>query len=210
MNSSGDGFLIVLSDVKSADERDYLSWLTTEHAQERLGIPGFIAVRIFRRSIPGGHRYFIWYRLANSDVVDSPAYLDRLNHPTPWSRRIMPILDNFGRGGGMVASPSGNGTGGFIEVVELSAVPSNLPDAVAAEAMPDIVALHLLVTDSEKSAIPTSERALRTSDNSFAALLIVEANNETAKPVAQSFALLSVPASLFGGRYREVFSLANS
>ncbi len=101
------GFLVVLSDVHSEDERDYLAWLTTEHVQERLGIPGFIGVRIFRRPLADGHRYFIWYRLENADVVDSAAYMERLNNPTPWSQRIMPILKNFGRGGGAVAGSSG-------------------------------------------------------------------------------------------------------
>jgi hypothetical protein len=122
---SDNGFLVVLSDVKFENDRDYLSWLTTEHVQERLGIPGFLAVRIFRMPIAGGHRYFIWYRLENADVVDSQAYLERLNDPTPWSQRIMPILGNFGRGGGSVISSTGGKAGVLILVMELNAKPSH-------------------------------------------------------------------------------------
>jgi len=41
------GFLAIWSDVEPAGETDYLHWLTREHVQERLSVPGFRAVRIF-------------------------------------------------------------------------------------------------------------------------------------------------------------------
>jgi hypothetical protein len=211
VNNIDDGFLVVLSDVKSANDRDYLNWLTTEHVQERLGIPGFLAVRIFRVPIDGGHRYLIWYRLASADIVDSPAYLERLNHPTEWSQRIMPILGNFGRGGGRVAASVGHERGSTIRVVGLSEVSIDARKTLAGvETVPEINSAHVLITDLKKSEIRTNERELRTNNRSFAGLLIVESESEN----SLSEAILSVPAKispdadLISGIYREVFSLA--
>jgi len=38
---SGPGFLAIWSDVPAEQETDDLHWMTREHAQERLAIPGF-------------------------------------------------------------------------------------------------------------------------------------------------------------------------
>lgn len=208
---NSQGFLVVLSDVEHKDERDHLNWLTTEHAQERLGIPGFLGVRIFRRPVASGYRYFIWYRLANADVVDSAAYLERLNNPTPWSQRIMPILGNFGRGGGTVADSSGE-AGEFLLALELENPPQGADYTMAVAAKSGFRAGHLLVTDHAKSAVRTSERALRKSDNSFAALLLLE--SDSLKTPEDAAAALSPAAalradSLFSGSYRAIFSLQN-
>ena len=210
-NTSEAGFLVVLSDVKSENERDYLNWLTTEHVQERLGIPGFLAVRIFRRPIDAGHRYFIWYRLDNADVVDSAAYVERLNNPTPWSRRIMPVLGNFGRGGGHVAASTGSEAGAYIMAAGITDTPLNPSGTLAAfEAMSEIASAHLLVTDMKKSEVRTNERDLRTNNRSFAAVLIIESDSEKALDEAAAVVLPAAPSKgdLIGGRYREIFALA--
>ncbi len=46
--STGQGFLGIFNDVPAAAETDYLHWLTREHTQERLSVPGFLRVRVFR------------------------------------------------------------------------------------------------------------------------------------------------------------------
>lgn len=213
LRAAPDGFLVVLSDVKSENERDYLSWLTTEHVQERLGIPGFMAVRIFRMPIDGGHRYFIWYQLEDADVVDSPAYLARLNNPTPWSRRIMPTLENFGRGGGRVEASVGDQASSMIFATALSESAPDLRGVLDMMiALPEIRAAHLLIADLKKSEVRTNERDLRTNNSSFAALLIVESESEKALNEALA-AVSSLPRSpgdtTVSGLYREVFSLTN-
>jgi hypothetical protein len=214
VSAQQEGFLVVLSDVKSQDERDYLEWLTTEHAQERLGIPGFLGVRVFRRNVAGGRRYFIRYRLKSGDIVDSPAYLDRLNHPTPWSRRIMPRLENFGRGGGIVAALTGNSTGQSVLVIELAEVPADLSKLlIFPEAMVRPASVHLLVTDPQKSALRTSERALRNSDNSFAGLLLVESDGEMEfAKVRDELARIAPPSArdAITGSYGQIFSLGQN
>ncbi|HRF07043.1 MAG TPA: hypothetical protein PL193_00135 [Xanthobacteraceae bacterium] len=179
MTVQANGFLVVLSDVKTAHDRDYLAWLTTEHVQERLGIPGFLGVRIFSRPIEGGRQYFIWYQLANADIVDSPAYVERLNNPTPWSQRIMPILGNFGRAGGKVKARKGDAAV-FMMVAGLQNVPATPEHLDALAAAPGIRSLHLFETDLKKTAVQTNERALRSSDHTFSGLLLLESDDQDA------------------------------
>ena len=114
----GAGFLAIWSDVRLEEETDYLHWLTREHTSERLGVDGFLRVRVYRSLEAGVRRYFIHYELRSPDVLGSEAYLARLNAPTPWSQRIMPILGNFVRGGGRVLARAGTGEGAFLAALE--------------------------------------------------------------------------------------------
>jgi hypothetical protein len=101
---SGRGFLAIWSDIDAAAETDYLHWMIREHAIERVSVPGFLGMRMFRALQGDVRRFFILYELEAPDVVGGAAYLARLNSPTPWSQRIMPQLQNFIRGGGSVAA----------------------------------------------------------------------------------------------------------
>lgn len=78
------GMLAIWSDVESAMVADYLHWLTREHTAERVGTEGFEGVRVFRANPSDINRYLILYDLAGPEVLTSPAYLARLNDPTPW------------------------------------------------------------------------------------------------------------------------------
>lgn len=210
--STGEGFLVVLSDVESKNDRDYIAWLTTEHVQERLGIPGFLGVRIFRMPVAGGNRYLIWYKLRDAQIVDSQAYLDRLNNPTTWSRRIMPILGNFGRGGGSVVASLGGDTGDYIFAADLKEMPPDPLQTVSRlQSLAAIKATHLLVTDLQKTEIRTSERELRTSDSTFANLLLVESDSKSTLNQMEVSILATIEPShrdTIGGLYRQIFSLA--
>src|SRR3954471_10488606 len=100
----GAGFLAIWSDVEGKALTDYRHWLTREHTTERVTTKGFLAVRVFRARRTDIARFFILYELESPEVLDGPAYLARLNAPTPWSKRIMPLLGNFMRGGGVIAA----------------------------------------------------------------------------------------------------------
>ncbi|WP_439572172.1 hypothetical protein [Phreatobacter sp.] len=174
--AGGAGFLAIWSDVTVDRETDYLHWLAREHTAERLGVEGFLSVRVFRALAVDARRYFILYRLASPEVLASPAYLARLNEPTPWSRRMMPILGHFVRGGGRSVARAGLGQGGFVAAARLDTVPAGDAQALVSAAVANdrVAAAELLVTDSDRSAIDTREKGMRAGDASFAALLLVE------------------------------------
>ncbi|NOJ43807.1 hypothetical protein [Bradyrhizobium australiense] len=178
----GSGYLAIWSDLTPQDETDWAHWITREHAAERVGINGFLACRIFRALCASVNRYFILYELEDERVVGGPDYLARLNAPTPWSQRIMPRLRNFARGGGRVAASAGTGQGGIVAPLRLDTVPSwDAAELVASLTRLDrIIAARLLLTDIAHTSIMTSEKGMRSKDDSFAALLLIEGLDEAA------------------------------
>jgi hypothetical protein len=208
------GFLAIWSDLAPDDETDWAHWITREHAGERVGIDGFIACRIFRALGTGINRYFILYELEKPEIVGSPQYLSRLNAPTPWSRKIMPRLQNFRRGGGRVVASAGLGQGGVAAIVPLESAPNW--DAAAATAelarLDRIAAVRVLLTDVERTSIRTDEKSMRTNDDSFAGLLLIEGLDETAtrRALWQLRAFPGLDPDLFRDvpLYRQFFSLS--
>ncbi len=200
----GAGFLAIWSDVRLEGETDYLHWLTREHTSERLGVDGFLRVRVYRALEAGVRRYFIHYELRSPDVLGSEAYLARLNAPTPWSQRIMPILGNFVRGGGRVLARAGTGEGAFLAALRLDDLSPIAGPALVANIVKDrIVAAELLETDQEQSAIQTREKKMREHDTSFAGLLLVEGLDEPS--VAASIGRLGF--SISDNIYAQIFQL---
>lgn len=199
------GFLAIWSDVDLADETDYLHWLTREHVQERLSIPGFLAVRIFRAEVEGRGRFLIFYRLRDAGVVGSEAYLARLNAPTPWSQTIMPKLKNFMRGGGRILQESGEAAGGYAAPVLFSrAQISNYLAAAGEIAKADrMAATRIFEVDSASSGIATNEKSMRAGDRSFEAMLFLESLD--ADVLASGLAVMEAEDHTI---YRQIFALS--
>ena len=201
----GAGFLAIWSDVRPEDETDYLHWLMREHTSERLGVDGFLRVRVYRSLETAVRRYFIHYELRSPDVLASDAYLARLNAPTPWSQRIMPFLGNFVRGGGRVLARAGTGEGAFLAALRLDDLSPIAGPALVANIVTEdrIVAAELLETDQEQSAIQTREKRMREHDASFAGLLLVEGLDEPS--LAASIGRLGF--SISNNIYTQIFQL---
>lgn len=201
---TNNAFLAIWSDVSAETEVDYLHWLTREHTTERLSVDGFRSVRVYRALNVGICRYLILYDLASPSVLDSESYLRRLNAPTPWSHRIMPIFGNFIRGGGQVSNAFGTGHGGVLGAVRFAAHP--YPDAKALQSIAGrdlVVAARLLETDTGRTTVQSKEKGMRDRDTTFAALLLVEGLKEQAVREALTHAGLGAQAELF----RQVFQL---
>jgi hypothetical protein len=181
MQMRGNGFLAIWSDIGPDRLTDYLHWLTREHTSERIGTAGFLAVRVFRALDIDAARVFILYELDGPEVLSGADYLRRLNAPTPWSQRIMPMLGNFIRGGGRSVASVGVGQGGVIAVVPLQEAPEDGAQ-LAAEivALDRIAAVRVLETDRAGTGVQTREKAMRSDDRSFGGLLVVEALDRNA------------------------------
>lgn len=68
---------------------EFQDWHSHEHFRERLGIPGFRRATRWC-SADGGEGVFQVYEVDSHATLASPAYLARLNAPSPWSTRLMP------------------------------------------------------------------------------------------------------------------------
>src|ERR1044072_7012174 len=175
----GAGFLAIWSDIATAALTDYRHWLTREHTTERVTTKGFLGVRVFRADRSDINRFFILYELEAPEVLDGPAYLARLNAPTPWSPRIMPQLGNFIRGGGVTTARAGRGEGAIIAALRIERLPDRpkqLTDALVA--LDGIVAVQIGATDEARASVPTAEKGMRQQEGFFRGLLIIEALDE--------------------------------
>ena len=179
---SGEGLLIIWSDIASELEIDYLNWLTREHTLERVTTEGFRSVRVFRALITGKCRYLIVYELESTEVLSGKDYVTKLNNPTPWSQRIMPNLSNFIRGGGRLLARAGAGQGGVLAAIIVDeSFPPDISTIVADLAHCDrVTTIRLVETDQAKISIETQEKRLRKDDRTFARLVLIEGIDEAA------------------------------
>jgi len=85
---SEKGILAIFNDCVAGREAEFEAWFQGEHLQERLAVPGFLFGRR-HQAISGSCGYFNFYLVEQPAVLVSPAYLDRLDHPTPLTRKVM-------------------------------------------------------------------------------------------------------------------------
>jgi hypothetical protein len=85
---SEPGILAIFNDCRAGREAEFEEWFQGEHLLERLSVPGFLFGRR-HEAISGSSRYFNFYLTESPDVLTSKPYLDRLDNPTPMTRKIM-------------------------------------------------------------------------------------------------------------------------
>jgi hypothetical protein len=84
------GLLLTMTEPPAHMEEEFNAWYDEEHLPERLSVPGFRSARRWVAEVaPGEGKYLATYELDSSAVLTSPAYLERLNKPTPWSMRCL-------------------------------------------------------------------------------------------------------------------------
>jgi hypothetical protein len=106
----GKAAMLLSFDVVQEAIPEHDQWHTHEHLPERLSIPGFLRGTRWV-ALHGQPRYFVMYEVEQLDTLASDAYLERLNHPTPWTSKMMPHYRGMKRGLCSVAGSSGLGIG---------------------------------------------------------------------------------------------------
>lgn len=168
----GDAAIAMWADFVPELVPELGDWHTHEHMPERLGIPGFL--RGTRWSGGGaGASHFIMYELESLGVFSSQAYLERLNQPTPWSRKLTPHHRNMVRTPCQVMGGAGAGVGSALLTVRFSPRPGEadrlrvrLVDTVLPELArrPGLAAAHLLVAQPQVMPPQTEEQRMRGGD----------------------------------------------
>lgn len=82
------GILAIWNDCRAGREAEFEAWFQGEHLMERLAVPGFLFGRR-HQAISGSAGYFNFYLVESPDVLTSRPYLERLDNPTPMTRKIM-------------------------------------------------------------------------------------------------------------------------
>lgn len=88
MAAAQHGILAIWNDVRAGREAEFEQWFQGEHLAERLAVPGFLFGRR-HAAISGASQYFNFYLTESPDVLTSRPYLERLDNPTPMTRRVM-------------------------------------------------------------------------------------------------------------------------
>jgi len=88
MTAQQPGILAIWNDVAPGHEAEFDAWFQIEHLIERLGVPGFLFGRR-HQAISGSSGYFNFYLVESPNVLTSKPYLERLDNPTPMTRKIM-------------------------------------------------------------------------------------------------------------------------
>ena len=115
------GILALWNDCAEGQLEAYEHWYKSEHMIERLGIPGFRTGRRYE-AIEAPQRFFTYYEVDEPDVLTSPAYLERVNNPTPLTRKIMSgIFTNLSRTICTRVGAAGRPTGGYAVTAKLDA-----------------------------------------------------------------------------------------
>jgi hypothetical protein len=112
MDGLPKGAMLLSFDIAEEAKREHDDWHSHEHLPERLAIPGFVRGSRWR-ALAGGPDYCVMYEVGELGVLSSPAYMERLNHPSPWTTKLMPSYRGMRRGLCEIVARAGHGLGGF-------------------------------------------------------------------------------------------------
>ena len=151
-------------DVAPEMRAEWEDWHSSEHMPERLAIPGFLrGTRWVAES--GEPSYFVLYEVTHLATITGGAYLERLNNPTPWSRKMMPQHRNMVRALCVLRAGWGGGLPHTLATIRLSKGLSDLPKRKG------LTGVHLL--ESQPMPAATAEQKIRGGDATADWILIV-------------------------------------
>lgn len=226
MALAGKGVLAIWNGIDAEAETDFIAWHIQEHIPERVGVPGFLRGRRYVAE-RGAPKYFNFYETETPETLVSPAYVERLNAPSDWTKSVVRHFRDTSRTICSVVISQGFGDGAFVAALRLAAKTGREAflqalggpiDQLATS--PSIIAVHLLEGQGGGGNVQTAEKELRGQpDKTVDWVLLVEAADiaplETAlerHASTQSLAGLAVdfdPARDCG-IYRLQFGLARS
>jgi len=164
----GQAALGIWMDVVPEAEDELNTWYPQQHLPERLAVPGFLRGRRYV-SAGGAPKYFILYETEGPEVLRSAAYLERLNNPTDWTRRVLPTMRNVVRNVYRFLCGAGREDGQAAVTLRLEPVPGAEPAlraryrAEVLEAMtrvPGVASAALFEAEAAATGVITEERKL--------------------------------------------------
>ena len=175
----GKAAMILSFDIvaEAIDEHD--DWHSHEHFNERMSIPGFLRGSRWVASAAEPN-YFVMYEVADLDVLASAAYLERLNHPSPWTSKMMANYRGMRRGLCHLSCSHGYGLGNVGLLIRFSPQDANeslLRDWLCGDVLPTLPARTGLVSAHlfEAALNPelTQEQRIRGKDGAIDWVLLV-------------------------------------
>ena len=171
------GILAIWNDCCVGRQAEFEAWFQGEHLLERLAVPGFLFGRR-HQAVSGGAGYFNFYLVESPAVLTSQPYLERLDNPTPMTRKIMSeVFLNMNR----TVCRRAVRRGGFRGAYAVTARFDDAPDADALRALLDDLLQDTNVASGEiwiavdPGGMPVSmEEKLRGGDRKIKGCLMVD------------------------------------
>jgi len=164
----GKGMLIVFSEVKARDERDFNEWYNREHIDERVNLPGFHRARRYV-AVRGSPKYLATYECDTVGDLAVPGYLALLANQTPWTQAVMARFTQFNRMTLRVQVDLTHGIGGAVAAVKFAPDPRERKALVAwlheialpkAIARPGMVGAAAAENDLEVANAPLRDKSM--------------------------------------------------
>lgn len=193
----GRGVVLVWNDIDAQGREQFYEWHDKEHVPERMAIPGFRRGRRFRKA---GHspEWLTMYEASDLEVMVSPAYMARLNAPTPATTSTLRHFRNTSRAVCELVYTTGASSGGHVLAIRIDSGHADSRDPgdylrecafPQAMALNGVLACHLFASD-RASFLHTAESRTREFDVP-AWIVLVEASTEAAAEKAR--ALIDTP-----------------
>ena len=188
-------------DIAPRMKAEFEDWHSHEHMPERLAIPGFLRGTRWI-ALSGEPSYFVLYEAAKLATITRGPYLQRLNNPTPWSRKMMPHHRNMVRSLCRVRASFGAGVAYTMATIRFS--PSRKPSAALRSLSrgKGLSGAHLLESQSMAGMRQTTEQKIRGADAAADWVLLVCGYDVEALKAA----VAKEPAAAF---YRLAYSLSS-
>jgi len=196
------GLLAVWNDIAAEDEAEFNAWYVEEHVPERLGIPGILSARRYRDAA-APLSYAAIYDTESLAALASPAYLERLAHPTPRTQAIMPRFRNMTRAACEIGADFGplRSPGALLATIELDGAPGH--DALRTlEAYAGAGRVRLALPDANATQVPNPEAKMRGAPDRLPAPFVLLEGHDEAEVRAAAARLVQAlgaprPARLF-------------
>lgn len=180
--------VLIWNDVTDEGRSAFYQWHNGEHMPERMAIPGFIRGRRYA-SAGETPQWFTLYEAASLDVLVSPAYLERLNNPTPATQATLRFFRHTARSVCLLQRGIGSTVGGHAVVLRFDGQPDDqgLAQALAIETLQSVeqqegvVSTSLYGADRSASRIDTAESRTRSFDVPQMTLLIETSHQSSAR-----------------------------
>ncbi len=159
----GQAVLAMWWDVSAESRAELEHWHAHEHFPERLALPGFRRASRWT-AVDGGEGFFVIYELDDHAVLASAPYVARLNAPSPWSTRMMPLHRDMVRTQCKVLQSHGAVTARHALTIRMSAQDAEALQrglgelAAAVVRRPGLVGLHLLRHEAHALAATTEQQ----------------------------------------------------
>jgi len=204
---AGEAVVAIWNGIAPEARDAFYDWHQNEHMPERVGIPGFRRGRRYV-ALEATPEFFTLYETDSPQVLEGTDYLNRLNNPTPWTRRATAPFRNTARSLCRVALSLGTGQGGTIVTLRYDVAEGSdeaqrqllahrvLP---ALADRPGIAGVHLCLADRAASTIETEEKKGRPKAMVPNWVILVEGGSEVALLEAATREALAPEALLAAG-----------